>query len=210
MSKIKNIILDFGGVIIDLDLDKTHYEFQKLGVNHISEQLKKDIFDFEAGLISETQIKNSFKKEISHSIDDNTFIEAWSALLLDLPQERVDFLYELKKQYPLFLLSNTNSIHIDFLRKRENGKFDKFENSFSKIFYSYEMSCRKPDSIIFQKVIDDLSINPKETLFVDDTIDNINTAKKLGFQTWHFDVEKDEITKILELDLFNNFQPKKT
>ena len=202
MPNIKNIILDFGGVIINLDLNKTHIEFQKLGINHISEQLLKDIFDFEAGLISEDQIKTSFRNEITKDIDDKTFIEAWSALLCDLPQHRVDFLHKLGKQYPLYLLSNTNSIHIDYLRNRENGKFDKFENSFSKVYYSYQMQCRKPDAIIFEKVIDELKIIPQETLFVDDMIDNIETAKQLGFQTWHFDVDKDEITKILELDLF--------
>jgi putative hydrolase of the HAD superfamily len=204
MSEIKNIILDFGGVIINLDLNKTHLAFQKIGIKSISDELKKDIFSFEAGLIDENKIRTTFRNEIPQKISDDIFEEAWCELLRDLPQHRVDFLHSLGKKYPLYLLSNTNSIHIEYLRKRENGKFDKFEDSFSKIYYSYQMHCRKPDACIFEKVIDDLSINPQETLFVDDMIDNIETAKQLGFQTWHFDVEKDEITKILDLELFGN------
>ena len=202
MSIIKNIILDFGGVIIDLDLNKTHQKFQELGVKKISEQLKKNIFDFEAGLIPTEELKLSFREETNINISDPEFESAWCALLRELPQHRVDFLQNLGNEYPLYLLSNTNSIHIDYLRKRENSKFDKFENSFAKVYYSYQMQCRKPDATIFEKVIEDLGINPQETLFVDDLPDNIETAKHLGFQTWLFDVEKDEITNILKLDVF--------
>ena len=198
MSEIKNIILDFGGVIIDLDLSKTHVAFQEIGIEAISDELKKDIFNFEAGLINEDRIRSTFRNEIPQKISDNIFEEAWCKLLRDLPQHRVDFLHNLGKQYPLYLLSNTNSIHIEYLRKRENSKFDKFENSFAKVYYSYQMQCRKPDSIIFEKVITDLKINPQETLFVDDMKDNIETAEKLGFQTWLFDVEKDDITKLYD------------
>ena len=202
MAKIKNIILDFGGVIIDLDLNKTHQKFQDLGVKEISEQLKKNIFDFEAGLIPTEELKLSFREETNINISDPEFENAWCALLRELPQHRVDFLHNLGSEFPLYLLSNTNSIHIDYLRKRENSKFDKFEDSFAKVYYSYEMQSRKPDSIIFEKLIDDLGINPTESIFVDDMPDNIETAKQLGFQTWLFDVENDDITKILELDVF--------
>ena len=202
MPTIKNIILDFGGVIIDLDLNKTHEAFQKLGIKTISDDLRKDIFDFESGLIEEEKIRSTFRNEIPQKISDSVFEEAWCELLRELPQHRVDFLHNLGKEYPLYLLSNTNSIHIEYLRKRENSKFDKFEDSFAKVYYSYEMQSRKPDAIIFEKVINDLKINPQETLFVDDMSDNIETAKQLGFQTWLFDVEKDEIINILELDIF--------
>ena len=204
MPTIKNIILDFGGVIIDLDLNKTHQEFQKLGVKEISEVLKKNIFDFEAGLISSDVLKLSFREETNTNISETEFENAWCALLRDLPQHRVDFLHNLGAEFPLYLLSNTNSIHIDYLRKRENSKFDKFEDSFTKVYYSYEMQSRKPDAIIFEKLIKDLGINPNESIFVDDMSDNIETAKQLGFQTWLFDVENDDITKILELDIFNS------
>jgi len=197
MTKIKNIILDFGGVIINLDIQKTHNAFKELGINKIPNDLLSDILNFEAGLLTETEMRNAFKR-IAPNINDNEFDNAWCQILRDLPQYRVDFLHELGKKYPLYLLSNTNSIHIDFLRKRDNGKFEKFEKSFAKVFYSYQMQCRKPDAIIFEKVIDDLKIKPEETIFVDDMLDNIETAKQLGFQTWHFDVEKDDITNIEE------------
>ncbi len=199
MLKIKNVVLDFGGVILDLDINKTHQEFQKFGLNNISsDHLRKNLFDFESGLINEEKITAIFKKEIPLDIDDNSFVNAWCAMLKDLPQHRVDFLYKFGKDHPLYLLSNTNSIHINFLRNRENEKFEKFEDSFTKVFYSYQMNSRKPDAVIFEQLINDLEINPKETLFVDDMLDNIETAKKLGFQTWYFDVEKDDITKLYD------------
>jgi putative hydrolase of the HAD superfamily len=198
MTQIKNIILDFGGVIIDLNLNKTREAFHKLGINSISETLQKAIFDFESGLINEQTLHHALSSSTISDVNTTDLNNAWCQLLRDLPQHRVDFLSDLGNKYPLYLLSNTNSIHIDYLRKRENSKFDKFENAFSKVYYSYQMQTRKPSSNIFQKVIDELNINPEETLFVDDMSDNIETAKKLGFQTWLFDVEKDEIINIEE------------
>ena len=203
MTIKKNIILDFGGVIIDLDFSKTYTLFHKMGIESVSDEQLQIFKQFEAGLVSTETLYDSIRKDISIEASNDDITEAWSALLRELPQNRVDFLHKLGKQFPLYLLSNTNSIHIDYLRKRENSKFDKFESSFSKVFYSYEMQSRKPDSEIFQKVLDELIIKPEETLFVDDMPENIETANGLGFKTWLFDVEKDDITKILQQDFFN-------
>ena len=202
MSEIKNIILDLGGVIIDLDFNKSHDKFREMGLNEISEPLLKSFFDFEAGLISKDDLFNAFHNE-REGLSEDKIIEAWCLLLRELPQHRVDYLSKLGKQYPLYLLSNTNSLHINYLKERENSKFEKFESSFEKIFYSFEMDSRKPDPIIFEKLIADLNIKPEESIFVDDMKENIETAKSLGFQTWLFDVEKDEI---MDLDkVLNNY-----
>lgn len=198
MPEIKNIILDFGGVILDIDFDKTHQAFHKLGVNGISDQLRKELFNFEAGLSDAQSLFSAFRTESDKTISDEDINHAWCQLLRDLPQYRIDYLSALGEKYPLYLLSNTNGLHIDYLRQRENSKFSQFENAFDKVFYSHEMQSRKPDSEIFLKMIDDIKIKPNETLFVDDLADNIETADKLGFQTWLFDVEKHDITKLLE------------
>ena len=202
MSEIKNIILDFGGVILDLDFKMSHQKFEKLGIHEISEEMQNAFLSMEKGQIGQRELYNLFSTNAQQELSDETIKDAWCALLRDLPQHRVDSLTQLGKEYPLYLLSNTNSIHIDFLRNREPKKFEQFENTFKKVYYSHNMDSRKPDSIIFQKVIDELGINPNETLFVDDMDKNIETAKELGFQTWLFDVEKDDITKILQQEVF--------
>ena len=202
MSDIKNIILDFGGVILDLDFSKSHEAFKSLGINTITEELRNVFLELEQGKIEPEVLYSTFRKVAKKDITKSEINNAWCALLRDLPQNRVDFLSLLGKKTPLYLLSNTNKLHIDYLRNREGDKFKQFESAFIKVFYSHEMDSRKPGSEIFEKVIKDLSIKPEETLFVDDMEENILTAKKLGFKTWLFNVDTDDVTKI-EKHIFN-------
>ena len=189
MTKIKNIIFDLGGVILNLDYSKTVIEFQKLGLLNFeklySQKKQSSVFDdFEKGRINANDFISSINKFYGLNINKTAFTMAWNAMLLDIPKERVNYIRELKKDFKIFLLSNTNEIHIkkfeSDLRKSNNLK--DFQNCFDKIYYSSNMGMRKPDMECFKKVINEHGLKPDETLFIDDSIQHVNGAKRVGIK----------------------------
>ena len=185
MNEIKNIIFDLGGVILNLDYIKTENEFKKIGVLHFKElynQKKQTVLfdDFEKGKITPEDFISSFKESENLKIKEIDFINAWNAMLLEIPVEKLEFIENLKKNYKIFLLSNTNEIHIkkfeDDLRKKNMLK--QFYKCFDKIYYSSRMGKRKPDENCFTQVLEDNELRAENTLFIDDSIQHIEGAKK--------------------------------
>ena len=190
MKKIHNIIFDLGNVILNIDYQSTIKAFEKIGTENASILYSKSsqtkIFDqLETGKIT----KEDFILEIQKIIPKASkckIINAWNAIIKDLPESRIDILKNLKDKFSIFLLSNTNSIHIDYIVKKIGGeKYDEFYNLFDKVYYSHEVKLRKPDPNIFKLVINENNLKIKNTFFIDDSIQHINSAKKLGLQTYH-------------------------
>ena len=190
MKKIDNIIFDLGNVILDIDYQSTIKAFEKIGIENASILYSKSsqtkIFDqLETGKISKEDFILEMQKNIPKA-SKSEIINAWNAIIKDLPESRIDILKNLKDKFSIFLLSNTNSIHIDYIvRKIGRGKYDEFYNLFDKVYYSHEVKLRKPDPNIFKLVINENNLKIKNTLFIDDSIQHINSAKKLGLQTYH-------------------------
>lgn len=200
MKIVKSIIFDLGAVLLNIDYQKTINEFDKLGINKASEFYSKktqtNIFNLlECGEIS---VQN-FLKEIQKSCnkaDFNDIIFAWNALLLDLPQERIELLKTVKQNYNIFLLSNTNSIHIsEFRNQIGERRYLEFYNMFDKVYYSHEIGFRKPNKEAFQIILNENNLNPQEVLFIDDSPQHIEGAKKLGLQTHHLQ-DNEEIVNL--------------
>jgi len=191
-SSIKNIIFDLGGVILNIDYQLASNEFQNLGIQNFDElysQAKQNnLFDeLETGKISPESFRNEIRKMSGLDISDTDLDNAWNAMLLDLPKERIDLLFELSKKYRIFLLSNTNIIHFknfNYAIINSLGE-DVFLKIFEKVYYSFEIGFRKPNADCFQFVLDDAKLKSHETLFIDDSIQHINAAEKLGIQTIH-------------------------
>ena len=200
MKNIKSIIFDLGVVLLNIDYQKTINEFDKLGISKASEFYSKktqtNIFNLlECGEISEEYFvkkiqlscKNASKKQI---------LFAWNALLLDLPQERVELLKNLKRKYPIYLLSNTNSIHIsEFRRQIGEELYIEFYNIFNKVYYSHEIGYRKPNAEAFKIILEENNLKPNEVLFIDDSPQHIEGAKRLGIQSHHLQ-DNEEITTL--------------
>ena len=196
MKKIKAIIFDFGGVILNIDYHKVKKGFENLNIlaeeNLFTQKQQSKIFDLlETGEISEkkfyTLISDKYKKEKIKKI--------WNSMLLDLPKERLELLSSLKKNYKIFLLSNTNSIHIDFLKNRFNKiGWDKFINLFDQVYLSYKIGMRKPNLDIFKYLLTKECLVAEEVLFIDDSIQHINAAKKLGINCFLLEKEVDITT----------------
>ncbi|OQY02321.1 MAG: hypothetical protein B6I20_07015 [Bacteroidetes bacterium 4572_117] len=190
-SNIKNIIFDLGGVIMNLDVDKTILAFKDLGmtdvVNDTNLYYKNPIFnDFETGKISETGFLDELGKLLGPNATHKKIKQAWNAMILDIPKDRINFTLNLKDKYRVFLLSNTNSIHQTKFESEFKQQNDfLFAKLFEKIYYSHKLGMRKPGEEIFNFVIKDSKLKAKKTLFIDDSDQNIATAKKLGIKTVH-------------------------
>lgn len=192
MSNIKNIIFDLGGVFMNLDYRKMEQSFIDLGITNFSELFTQHhsspLFeDLETGKISNEEFYAGLRKIAQVNLSDSQIRDAWNAILLDFPAERIDWLVEIKKKYNIYLFSNTNQIHYDaFMEifKSQTGKHD-FNQYFIKAYYSQELGLRKPYKESYQKIIDEQKLIPAETLFIDDTLKNIEGAKQVGLQTFH-------------------------
>jgi len=208
MKQIKNIIFDLGGVIINLDIHKTIYKFNKLTetpFESVYSQIQQNqIFDlFDKGMITESDFFEEIKKLIKTNNNNQELIAAWNAMLLDFPLERLSLLETLKPKYRLFLLSNTNETHINAfeadLFKTSGSK--NLEPYFEKVYYSCRMGMRKPDQIIFEEVLKENKLIAQETLFIDDTQQHVDGACKTGIHGRLLHKNKEVKSLLLELGL---------
>lgn len=205
LNNIKNIIFDLGKVLLNLDFNASIVAFQKLG-------LSKDVLDnqhaysdpvfyeLEVGKVSPEEFCSRVRKVLKNQdATDNQIEDAWYAMILDIPANRVKVVQELAKNYNVYLFSNTNKIHIDRLHKAFKAEHGiDFPSLFVKDYYSHEIHERKPDLSSYQKVIELSGVNPEETVFIDDLEKNILGAQKAGLKTFWL---KDgmEMTEIFEL-----------
>lgn len=184
---IKNIIFDYGKVIINLDFDLTRIAFEKEGVNNFNSMFTEFSHQpffhlFDCGLISEEEFRMHLRTATGLNLTDSIIDSCWNAMLLDIPKTRMKYVEGLQTSYNTFLLSNTNSIHLKFISnylQKEFGISDISEK-FKKAYYSCQVGMRKPDEKIFQLVMEENNLLPEETLFIDDSAVNIETADKLG------------------------------
>ncbi len=208
MHEIKNIIFDLGGVVINLDIPKTISAFNKLSnkpFEAIYTQIQQTtLFDlFDKGNISEFNFFKELKQTLNSNISDIEMINAWNAMLLDYPIDRLNMLLKLKKKYRVFLLSNTNETHISSFEASLFNKhgYKNLEPFFEKVYYSCRIGMRKPDSEIFELVLSENKLNASNTLFIDDSPQHIESALKIGIQAHLLDKQKDVCQLITELKL---------
>ncbi|MBA2421881.1 MAG: HAD family phosphatase [Chitinophagales bacterium] len=206
-NHIKSIIFDYGGVIIDVDYSRTHTAFERLGVSHFKEQYsqlrQQPLFDdFETGKTSEKTFRSELNKLFGTSFSDAQIDDAWNAMLLGIREDRITLLKDLYPQYDLFLLSNTNFIHLKFITKYLIRTYQRadLESYFKKVYYSFVIGVRKPHPDIFKRVINENNLSPSETLFIDDSLPNVEAAKALGFNAVLYK-PADDLRSVVESEL---------
>ncbi|MDD2986525.1 HAD family phosphatase [Flavobacterium sp.] len=193
---INTIIFDFGNIFIDLNMPGLEKAFKDLGLTEWNEELDELNKRFEIGKISETEFIQGFQKQLPDATVDE-IRAAWNAILGVFPLERVEFLQNLKGKYRLFLLTNTDMIHIDHFEHKEGMSMTRdFYNCFEKVYYSYELGMRKPDVEIFKFLINKHELSPKRTLFVDDKKENTDAAASLGLVVWNLKVGEEVVTDL--------------
>ena len=190
MSETKNVIFDLGGVLLNIDYNKTTDAFKELGFTDFESMYSmlkgNNIFDnLETGHISENDFYGYMLDAAKGSVTKDQVEEAWNAMLLDFRAESLGFLDELNKKYRVFLLSNTNIIHkraFDNILGSQTG-LSSLDEYFDKAYYSQQVGLRKPHAAIFEFVLKDAGILAGETFYIDDLYPNIETASSLGFRT---------------------------
>ena len=189
MTAIKNILFDLGGVLYHIDYGITIKAFEKLGIKnfhkHFSQQQQNNLFDqLETGKISNTDFIKEMKVLLPNCTKEE-IINAWIGLLIGIPKENIQLLKDLSKQYRLFLLSNTNLIHINQINKLlyEDYNLKSLDPLFDKIYLSHQIGMRKPNRETFEWVLKDAGILAHETLFIEDSIQHIKVANKVGIRT---------------------------
>lgn len=202
---IKNIIFDFGDIFINLDKQATYKELAKLGVTSISEDMINTYHQYEMGLISTDDFVGFYKQKFPQLSSEN-LINAWNAILLDFPLQRLSFLKELagSKKYRLFLLSNTNDLHISWIKNDWGTElYNEFKNCFEQFYLSHEINFRKPNANIYEFVLNENNLKASETIFVDDLKENTDAATEFGIKVWNLVPGKDEVTNLLNKLEFN-------
>lgn len=195
---INTIIFDFGDIFINLDKQATIDGLQRLGLTSWNEDLDRLNITFEKGQISRDNFLLGIQKHIPNATIEE-ILAAWNAVLLDFPLHRLEFLQLLSQKYRLFLLSNTDAIHINHFEQREGASFySDFYQCFEKVYFSYEMGMRKPDTEIYHALIRQHELSPKRTLFIDDKKDNTDAAKTLGLQVWNLQVGQEDVVELLD------------
>ena len=198
-KKTDAIIFDLGGVLLNLDFKRSIDAFIEVGFRNIEQELSRLLVSrpagndlsffhlYETGRISSREFRDELRKHAGNDIPDEDIDRAWTAMLVDLHKENVSILEKLKSSYRLFLLSNTNAIHIETLleNKGKGEGFSRLTGLFEKVYYSHEIKMRKPDREIFDHVMKDAGLKAENALFIDDSIHNIEAAREAGLQAYH-------------------------
>lgn len=196
---IKTIIFDFGDVFLDLDKAATRRELEKMEISEFSEEMMEKNLQYEKGLITSDEFISAYCNTFPQ-LSKETFTTSWNAILVKFPEHRLHFLQQLSKEgkYTLILLSNTNDIHIEWVKKNVEF-FEEFRNCFDAFYLSQELNLRKPDHSIYEFVLQQHNLNPQETLFVDDTPENTEAAAELDIRTWNIDPSSQDVVDLFEI-----------
>ncbi|SDQ68994.1 HAD family hydrolase [Flagellimonas zhangzhouensis] len=195
---IKNIIFDFGDVLINLDKPATARAMLDYGFKGLTPELEHLFNTYEKGLVASGQFLDEVSMHFPNASRDY-LTEAWNAILLDFPEERLQFLENLaqENEYKLFLLSNTNDLHIEYVKSAIGmERFNRFKNAFDVFYLSYEIGMRKPDAEIYEFVLDQNQLEPTETFFVDDLKENTDSAAALGIKVWNLQVGQEDVLQL--------------
>ncbi|WP_064966914.1 HAD-IA family hydrolase [Tenacibaculum ovolyticum] len=201
---IKNIIFDFGDIFINLDKEATYKELAKLGVTNVSQDMIETYYKYEMGLITTDSFVGFYKTKFPQ-LSSEDLINAWNAILLDFPKHRLKFLKELAASgnYRLFLLSNTNDLHISWIQNNWGADlYGEFKNCFEQFYLSHEINFRKPNANIYEFVLSENNLKASETIFVDDLKENTTTAAELGIHVWNLVPGEEDVVDLLKRQEF--------
>ena len=196
---IRTLIFDFGDVFINLDIEGAiQNALNVFNMPQFDADMLRTNKNYEMGLLSTIEFLTFYQNKFPE-LTQQDIIGAWNFMIKDFPEYRLDFLKELSRQkkFDLILLSNTNALHIEYVKKTTEF-YNSFKEQFDQFYLSHEIHLRKPESEIFTFVLRQNNFVANECLFIDDTKENINTAFDLGFHTWHIDPRSDDVINLFE------------
>jgi glucose-1-phosphatase len=199
-GSIDTIIFDFGGVLFDIDYEAPVREFIKMGASNFddlySKSAQNDLFNrLERGEIVENEFWESLGKILQIHVDYDQMEAAWNAILIGMSKSRADWINRMQEKYDTYILSNTNSIHVRAFEQMIDQEIgiQKFKNGFDAVYYSNEIGMRKPDENIFKYIIEQNALDPRQTLFIDDSIQHVLGARSAGLHAFHLDLSTTNV-----------------
>ncbi len=204
-TQYRNLLFDFGNVLIDLDIPSAIDRMKALiNKDTGADMFTEVILKYETGKVSTDIFINTILSQCPPKVQALDVIEAWNSMLIGIPDYRLEMLTLLRSKYNLYLLSNTNELHLEWVRRYLQNKFriyDFEQRYFDAVYYSHLVKDRKPNPTIFQHIIADTHLTPSLTLFMDDVQENLDTAGQLGFGTYLVK-EQEEIAEFLKIEGF--------
>ena len=204
MKRINALLFDLGGVIVDLDYNKTIEAFEAIGLEdaeHLYNQFNQSkIFDeFEIGSISREEFMGLLQEKIPQKVSQSKIKEAWNAMILGFEKSKLEQIKRYCEKIPCYLLSNTNEIHLEYIQTLlQEVPFKNLELLFTKCYYSHIIGRRKPHRETFEWVLNDMGSSPEEVLFIEDSPQHIRGAEKAKIKTLHFTYGR----RLEDVDLF--------
>ncbi len=203
---IKTLVFDFGGVLINLNKEQSIKNFEKLGIENISELLslwcQKGVFlSFEEGKISTKEFLREIKSMSPRKITDEEIKKAFFSFLVDLPKYKLNLIKRLRQHYTILLLSNINALVYDYCVQKYFHPYGKtMEDYFDKQYLSFQMNVCKPNEKIYKMMIKDAKIQPEETLFIEDGQQNVLVAQSVGINTF-LALPDEDFTSLFDIPL---------
>ena len=197
---IKTIIFDFGDIFINLDKEGAlKLALEKFEITELDEELQSINALYEQGLISTDEFLDFYADNFP-KLNKDELKSIWNFILRDFPKHRLQFIKQLAKDnnHQLILLSNTNELHIDYIKKNVSF-YEEFKNCFDQFYLSHEINLRKPNADIFNFVLTENKLNAEECLFIDDTLENTQTAQQLGINVWNNNPATEDIVDIFKI-----------
>lgn len=199
------ILLDLGGVLIDVDYHATARAFRALGhpeFDRLYSKAQQDhLFDgFETGALSPAEFRDRIRQVLDPSLSDAVIDANWNAMLGSIPPERIELVSRLKERYQVLLLSNTNAIHVpafEAIIARENSITD-FKALFDGAYYSCEIGQRKPEAAAYHHVLERHNADPARTLFIDDSIQHVYGARAAGLNAEHLELANEDVIGLVD------------
>jgi glucose-1-phosphatase len=188
-SKVKNVILDLGGVLVDIDPELTVNALQRIVQPHLVHTLRWDeipevVYAMETGKWDKRKFMEHFNQVCKTDVIEEEIVDAWCAMVLEFPHQRVEMVKLLAEKYNVYLLSNTNAIHIKYFEKEFKNRYNfSLHKLFTNVYYSSEIGLRKPEVECFNHVLNHAGIKPEETIMVDDMEINCMGAEAAGLQS---------------------------
>ena len=205
---MENIIFDLGGVIINLDVNSTFQKLSEIFDIDLKTESISDLDNFgffqeyELGRIGDEEFRSNIRQMAEVSVSDSQIDEAWNAMLLDIPTDRIGWIYEATRKYNCVILSNTNAIHVKHFEQffSDVTPYGHPKSVFQNLFYSHELGERKPNKAAFSYVLDATGFDPEKTVLFDDLTDNLASANELGILTEYVERNNLKRDQLLNLD----------
>ena len=191
-KKVKALLFDLGGVIVDLDYKKTANAFENIGLQNAeiaySQFNQTDLFNlFETGHISSEEFLAEIQNEITNQVNLSEITKAWNSMIIGFQHSKLEKIKKLSEQVPCYLLSNTNEIHLSYIEQLlQEMDFKHFLNIFESCYFSHQIGKRKPHKETFEWVLNHMNYDAQDVLFIEDSPQHIEGAKSAKLNTFHF------------------------